>query len=113
MRAGDGRLHPNGIGSILRKTREDLGLTVDDVASQTRIAARFLNALESNRHEDLPSLVFTRNFVRQYAVVLKLDPEPLLNALPRLDESHIQLPVPPRKARSARWDSREKSLAGC
>lgn len=108
---GDGRLASYGIGNQLRKAREGLGLSVDDVADQTRIAARFLEAIEGEQLESLPGLVFTRNFVRQYANHLKLDPEPLLNALPKLDESHIQLPVPPARARSARWDSRGKSMA--
>ena len=104
-------MYPNGVGTQLRQARESLGLTTDDVAAQTRIAVRFLNALEENRHEELPGLVFTRNFVRQYAEAIKLDPEPLLAALPILDGSHVQLPIPPSSARSARWDSRGKSLA--
>ena len=98
------------VGARLRKAREDLGLTMEDVATHTRIARRFLEGIEAGELESLPGLVFSRNFVRQYADHLNLDPEPLLNALPKLDESHIQLPVPPAKARSRRWDSRGKSL---
>lgn len=97
-------------GGKLRKAREDLGLTMEDVAGHTRIARRFLEAIEAGELESLPGLVFARNFVRQYADHLKLDPEPLLNALPKLDESHIPLPVPLAKPRSRRWDSRGKSL---
>ena len=110
MLAGEDKLAQVEVGGKLRKAREDLGLTMEDVAGHTCIARHFLEAIEAGELESLPGLVFARNFVRQYADHLKLDPEPLLNALPKLDESHIPLPVAPAKPRSRRWDSRGKSL---
>ena len=99
-----------GIGAKLRQARQAQGLSLDDIAVSTRIQPRYLDAIEAEEIDLLPGLVFTRNFVRQYATSLKLDPEPLLASLPKLDESRVQLPVPPNKPRSRRWDSRSKSL---
>jgi len=99
-----------GIGAKLRQARQAQGLSLDDIAASTRIQPRYLEAIESEEMDLLPGLVFTRNFVRQYAAALKIDPEPLLESLPKLDESKVQLPVPPKVPRSRRWDSRSKSL---
>ena len=89
------------IGAKLRQQRLDLGLTIDDISRETRIASRFLEAIEAGDYERLPGLVFTRNFVRQFALSLKLDPDPLLLALPAQDESTIHLPDPPARSRSS------------
>jgi cytoskeletal protein RodZ len=88
-----------GIGEALRRERERQGISLEDIARNTRIQKRFLNAIEAEDFDNLPGLVFTRNFVRQYAEALGLDAEPLLAGLPRLDEATIQLPVPPARPR--------------
>jgi cytoskeletal protein RodZ len=98
------------IGAKLRQQRLDLGLTIDDISRETRIASRFLEAIEAGDYERLPGLVFTRNFVRQFALILKLDPDPLLAELPAQDESTVRLPDPPARRRSAyRMDRRLRS----
>ncbi len=89
------------IGAKLKQERASLGVTLEDVSRDTRIAPRFLKAIEAGDFAQLPGLLFTRNFVRQYALALKLDPDPLLAELPRQDESTVQLPDPPARARSS------------
>jgi cytoskeleton protein RodZ len=42
-----------------------------------------IEALESGRHDQLPGPVFVRGFIRNYARLLKLDPEDLLHAVAR------------------------------
>ena len=88
---------PSGIGETLRRERERQRLSLDDIVRRTRIPMRHLEAIEGQDFEGLPGLVFTRNFVRQYAEALQIDPEPLIAALPKLAESMIRLPDPPRK----------------
>ncbi|MGA2716759.1 MAG: RodZ domain-containing protein [Bryobacteraceae bacterium] len=100
----------HGIGARLRQQRLGRGLTIDDISRDTRIAVRFLEAIEADDFESLPGLVFTRNFVRQFALSLKLDPDPLLAELATLDESTIRLPDPPARPRSSyRMDRRLRS----
>jgi cytoskeletal protein RodZ len=89
------------IGAKLRQERLGLGLTIGDIARETRIAPRFLEAIEADHFEALPGLIFTRNFVRQFALNLKLDPDALLAELPTQDESTVRLPDPPVRQRSS------------
>jgi cytoskeleton protein RodZ len=100
-----------GIGAKLRQERVGKGLAIDDIARDTRIAPRFLEAIETDDYSTLPGLVFTRNFVRQYALTLHLDPDPLLAELPKPDESTAPLPNPPARPRSSyRRDRRLRLL---
>ncbi len=88
-----------GIGEALRRERERQGISLEDIARNTKIPVRFLDAVECEDFNNLPGLVFARNFVRQYAEALRLDAEPMLAGLPKLDESNIQLPDPPARPR--------------
>lgn len=66
------------LGDLLRRSREELGLTLDDVQTITCIQRRYLEALEQERFGELPDPVVGRGFLRSYASVLKLDPEVLV-----------------------------------
>jgi cytoskeletal protein RodZ len=90
-------LEPYNIGARLQERRLELGLSLDDIVERTRIQPRFLEAIESNELSAFPGIVFTRNFVRQYALALELDPQPLLESLPKLDQSTVPLPEAPNR----------------
>ncbi len=74
----------SSIGETLRNERLRQGLELQAVAESTKINKRMLQAIEAEDFSKLPGGVFTRNFVRQYAVALKLDPAPLESELKRL-----------------------------
>jgi len=61
------------IGAGLREARERQGLSLEQAAEATRIAARHLRALEEERFERLPEPVYARGFLREYAGFLGLD----------------------------------------
>lgn len=63
------------VGQLLRTRRLERGLEVRDIAAETKIPARFLNAIEDDQHEKLPALPFAVGFVRNYAKMLGLQPE--------------------------------------
>ena len=65
------------IGASLRKARQELGVTLDDVEDETKIRKRYLNALEREDYADLPSEVYARGFLKTYANYLGLDGEAL------------------------------------
>jgi cytoskeleton protein RodZ len=71
------------LGVMLREAREQLGLSVADVAGQTKFAPRQINALEADDFKNLPETAFLRGFVRSYAKILNVDAEILLAALPQ------------------------------
>lgn len=70
----------NTIGEILKTKRENRGLSVQDIAKETHIRVKYLEAFESNRFDLLPSEVQGRGFLRLYAEYLDLDAEPLTRA---------------------------------
>ena len=64
------------IGAYLKNRREDLGLTLRDVANRTRVRTTYLEHIENERLSDLPAPVYLRGFVLEFARVLGLpDPE--------------------------------------
>jgi cytoskeleton protein RodZ len=100
----------SGIGEELRRERTRQGLTPEDIARRTKIPVRSLEAIESDAFDRLPGVVFARNFVRLYAVDLKLDPESLISRLPKFDLDSAPLPDPPRTyRRRGTWDPRVMS----
>jgi cytoskeletal protein RodZ len=72
------------VGEFFRQVRETKGLTIDEVASKTRIRSDFVKALEEGNFAKLPDQVFARGFVRSYARSLGLDEE---EAIHRFAES--------------------------
>lgn len=73
---------PFSIGVALREAREKQDLSLVDVANRLKFAPRQIEALEQDNFARLPELAFVRGFVRSYAKLLHLDPDPLLAALP-------------------------------
>lgn len=69
------------IGATLRKARQDVGVTLDDVEYETKIRKRYLEALEREDYGDLPSAVYARGFLKTYANYLGLDGEELSQEL--------------------------------
>ena len=70
-----------GVGQELASAREARGLALADVAQQLKFAPRQLEALEQERFEALPGATFVRGMVRNYARLLKVDPDPLLERI--------------------------------
>ena len=62
-------------GENLKREREMRGVTLDEISAATRIAIRFLQAIETEEWEKLPGGVFNRGFVRAVARYLGLDQE--------------------------------------
>lgn len=79
------------IGKQLRQAREARNLSLEQIAQATRIRVRYLQALEAEQFELLPSTAQVRGFLRAYAAQLNLDPVPLLAAL----DGETSPPPPP------------------
>jgi cytoskeleton protein RodZ len=80
----DGKdLPPPGMaGALLRAAREAAGMSVDAVAQQLKLAPRQVRALEEGDYTHLPGRTFIRGFIRNYARLVRIDPEKVLGALP-------------------------------
>jgi cytoskeleton protein RodZ len=64
-----------GFGTKLREARERRGVTLRQIANATKISIAVLEALERGDVSRLPGGIFSRAFVRSYAVEVGLDPE--------------------------------------
>jgi len=75
-----------GVGAELAQARQAQGLALADVAQSLKFAPRQLEALEQERFGALPGPTIARGMLRNYARLLKLDPDALLERLgDRLD----------------------------
>ncbi|HEX4737610.1 MAG TPA: helix-turn-helix domain-containing protein [Allosphingosinicella sp.] len=61
------------IGERLRQAREAKGLSLDDIARQTRIPIRHLEHIEREEWDALPAITYSVGFVRSYANAVGLD----------------------------------------
>jgi len=59
----------------MKRTREERGVTLRQIADATKISVSALEALERNDIARLPGGIFSRAFVRSYATQVGLDPE--------------------------------------
>jgi cytoskeleton protein RodZ len=66
---------PGGFGSKLREARERRGISLRQIANATKISIGALEALERNHLSRLPGGIFSRAFVRSYAIEVGLDPD--------------------------------------
>lgn len=86
-------------GQQLRQAREERGLSVTQIAKATHVRPYYLEALEADNYESLPSMTHGRGFVRAYARYLNIDPIPILNAMggpttrPLIQAVEPQVPV--------------------
>ncbi len=92
-------------GERLKRERELREVTVKEIASATRIAPKFLEALENEEWDKLPGGVFGRGFVRSIARYLGLSEENLLSdydlargetSAPVLQKPEERIPSPPK-----------------
>ncbi len=61
------------IGELLKKERERQGFSIKDVEAATRIRAFYIEAIEKGDREALPSEVYVKGFIKNYAQFLQLD----------------------------------------
>src|SRR3954452_21968914 len=61
------------VGERLRAAREEKGLSLDDIAAQTRIPRRHLESIEKAEWETLPAPTYTTGFAKSYASAVGLD----------------------------------------
>jgi cytoskeletal protein RodZ len=90
----------NKLGEVLRTAREARDVDLARVERDTKIRARYLQALEDGDYAELPGAVYTKGFLRNYGAYLGLDTEYLID-LYRLESSQptsekLTVPTPPR-----------------
>jgi cytoskeleton protein RodZ len=90
-------------GDRLKREREMRGVTLEEIAVATRIAPRFLEALENEKWDQLPGGVFNRGFVRSVARFLGMDEDSLVGEYALATSAHDT-------SVSAKWDEGSRSM---
>lgn len=85
-------------GEMLREARQARGLDIAQVAAETRIPQRHLQAIENGEYERLPSRTYAIGFSRSYARLLGLEEETVLHRV-REELADGEHPVKPRSDR--------------
>src|SRR3990172_4729474 len=78
------RVTTHGPGAQLAQARADLHLAHEDVAAKLHLATRQIQALEQDDYTSLPGATYVRGYLKSYALLLGLSPEPILEAHARL-----------------------------
>ncbi|MNK92787.1 Cytoskeleton protein RodZ [compost metagenome] len=65
-------------GEILRKAREEKGLSLNEIGLSLKISSKVLKAIEEGNERQLPAKTFLRGFVQSYANYLHLDTDKIL-----------------------------------
>jgi cytoskeletal protein RodZ len=105
------------VGRTLATERSRQGLDLEDAAKVTKLTTRALKFIEADDFDQLPGMIFARNFVRQYAQFLKMDADAIVaqfnseQAVPEqqyssvAEENRIRVPRMPGPNLSALMDS--------
>ncbi len=76
------------IGERLKEARQEKDISLESLQDITKIQKRYLEAIEAGNFEKLPGNFYARAFIKEYALVVGLDPEELL------EEFKTQIPAP-------------------
>ncbi|MDH4247357.1 MAG: helix-turn-helix domain-containing protein [Deltaproteobacteria bacterium] len=59
-------------GKVLRRVRQIRGISIDDIAQQTKIRKAYIQYLEEEQFEFLPAPIYVRGFITMIASILRL-----------------------------------------
>lgn len=82
------------LGQILKKAREQLGLSHEDVAAIIRIRVTLLKNLEAGDYAAFTSVTYIKGFIKTYAKFLKIPFEPLFELYEKEPHEKIHLAPP-------------------
>jgi cytoskeleton protein RodZ len=78
----------SSLGEKLRQAREARGISISEVAEQTRISPLYLEAIDADNYKTLPGGIFNKGFVRSYAKYVGVDEQEALQDYSHLIAAH-------------------------
>ncbi|CAG37814.1 helix-turn-helix domain-containing protein [Desulfotalea psychrophila] len=84
------------LGDVLRKTRINRGLSVEEISGSTKISTKTIRAMEEDDYEQLPSPAFTHGFYGLYAKKLGLGAEEIQGQYKRESKQQTGKQLPPQ-----------------
>ena len=99
-------------GQALRRARDQRGISLDEIARETRLSKRYLIALEEEAIAKLPGGAYNRAYLKSYAAFLGLDPEPLVRDYAAEDARRTQSEAEQLAAMNRALDRRGATAGG-
>jgi cytoskeletal protein RodZ len=99
------------LGEKLRQAREERGISISEVAEQTRISSLYLKSIEEDNYKPLPGGIFNKGFIKSYAKYVGIDEQEALQDYARavaMSEQAID-DEPPRYRPEVLTDDRTSS----
>lgn len=78
------------LAEVLRKARQEKGMSLAEIQEITKIQRRYLEAIENGNFEVLPGHFYVRAFIKSYAEAVGLDADELIS------QYASELPEPPK-----------------
>jgi cytoskeletal protein RodZ len=97
-----GKMEPereSGVGSLLKSEREKKGISIDQLASATKLRKHFIEALEDEAWHNLPSPVYVKGFIRSYARGAGFDGKEAIRLYESIAPVEEEIPRPLREVR--------------
>jgi len=88
----------NTVGTMLKEARVAKGITLLEVEKQTKIRLKFLEAIEKDAYQLLPSPVYAKGFVKNYSEYLGLDSATIMAFFRRQSEDIKRTVILPKKS---------------
>ena len=85
------------LGEKLRQAREERGISISEVAEQTRISPLYIESIENDDYKALPGGIFNKGFVRSYAKFIGFDEQEALSDYSRIAAENEVLAEQPLK----------------
>src|SRR5262249_1054537 len=100
-------------GELLRRERERPSITQLHIAEELHLDARMVEAIETNRFDELGVPVYARGHLRQYAAILGLSPQLIIERYEALTgRREVPVQIPASVAAGTSVSMQERSLAG-
>ncbi|MBX9792674.1 MAG: helix-turn-helix domain-containing protein, partial [Burkholderiaceae bacterium] len=77
-------------GAMLREARQAKGLHIAALAASIKVSQRKLELLEADKISELPDATFARALAQTVCRSLKIDPVPVLAALPQAPSYRLE-----------------------
>ena len=84
--------HEQCFGKLLRREREQRGVTLDAISASTKVTVRMLRALEEEHFDQLPGGILGKGIVRGYVRCLSLDENEWVRLY--MEAHHDSVPTP-------------------
>lgn len=75
------------LGEKLRQAREERGISIAEVAEQTRISPHYIQSIEEDNYKTLPGGIFNKGFVKSFAKYVEIDEQEALKEYAQLISS--------------------------